>query len=487
MKKMLITAVMAGLLAGSLPALAAVNTYTDADSGFKVKTQAAWMELGGKDFYGLAVKPEEGTASLNLVCAIPAARVEEAIGRKFTTSEFMKKFADLQVLERYQINADKVEYPLFKPETYEIRTEEADKKSKSHKDDTKAEDDGKGKKNTEDKAAGSGNNPQTNALALIPSKFLEHSSVGISTGKTGRQPYVYLHFVDKGESGEDTLKKLRRPTDVQLAITSANDMLYAVLSTFPLPNLTAQKKRVEEATVFSRKKLRDTINEGNVARVNEYIASRKAFLKGLTFFTPVKDTQPFGFDDERLGGRVPLPENWAYCQVNEEEKSENITIKLTLSAPWNGLTELVTRQQELEKAADLQKFTEINYQNFKEALIFSSAQAQSKDSLGDLFAEPLLTQLVIEKLIQGALHHPKVKEFADLENIKTSTDFNADFGTVKVAGSGSIRNKFPFAINMNALFTPQRFGLGVHIAKSEKDFSPEIADIVKNVTLVREK
>lgn len=490
MKRMLCAAVMAVLLAGPIPASAAVNTYTDADSGFKLKTQAAWMEIGGKDFYGVVGKPDKQETSLNIVRAIPAAQVETATGIKFTTADFLKKFADLQVLERYQINTDKIEYPLFKPETYEIRAEgdaakpaEKTEQNSEKKVTSSSPEDVKTAPGTAEKIS---DTTTSAALALLPRQLLDNSTTGIATGKIGKQPYVYLHFIDKGDSG-DTLKKLRRPTDVQLAITSANNILYTVISVFPLPNLSEQKKRVEEATVFSQKKVRDRINESNTARVSEYIASRKAFLKGLHFFAPVKDTQPFGFDDALLGGRVKLPENWVYCQVNEEDKAEEIPLKLTFSAPWNGIVELMTRQQELEKAANTQDFNTINYQNFKEALLFASSRMKSKDTLGDLFAEPLLTQLVIERFLRDALQNSKVKEFADLGNIKSSADFNSDFGTVQLSGSGTIRKQFSFAVDMNALFTPKSFGMAAHIAKNEKDFSPEITEIVRNIQLIKEK
>ena len=100
MGKILTASVSALLLLGNLSAFAATNTYTDMDSGFKLKSQPSWMEIGGKNFYGLANKPDKKEASLNVICAFTAKEEEEATGEKFSTEEFLSKYKDLQVLER---------------------------------------------------------------------------------------------------------------------------------------------------------------------------------------------------------------------------------------------------------------------------------------------------------------------------------------------------------------------------------------------------
>ena len=216
MKKVLCASITAFLLSGSIYAFAATNVYTDLDSGFKLKTQPSWMEICGKNFYGLANKPDKKDTSLNLVCAFTAKEIQEVTGKKFTTEEFRKKYKDLQVLERNGLSPDKVNYLLFMPDPYEIKP--------------------------------------GNKLALASKELLDNSTIRISTNKKSRQPYVYLHIIDDGKS--DKLKSLRRPVDMQIAVTSENNMLYTVLSMFPLPNLQAQKAKIEEATPFSKDKVR---------------------------------------------------------------------------------------------------------------------------------------------------------------------------------------------------------------------------------------
>ena len=453
MGRILTASVSALLLLGSLSAFAATNTYTDPDSGFKLKSQPSWMEIGGKNFYGLANKPDKKEASLNVICAFTAKEVEEATGEKFSTEEFLRKYKDLQVLERNELSPDKVNYMLFMPDPYEIKAD--------------------------------------NKLSLTPKELLDNSTISISTNKNGKQPYVYLHIVDKGNT--DTLKSLRRSVDMQIAITSANNMLYTVVSTFPLPNLQAQKDIIEEATPFSKKKVRSEFTDGNKEKLNSYIASRKTFLKGLSFFAPVKDTVPFGFNDELLGGRIKLPENWAYAQVNDNTLDINIPVKVTLAMPWSGLSEFLVPQKNADNAAEKkddakplskEDISKINFQKISEAVLFASSKAKDKNTFSELFNNPFLTNLLIDKFINEGLKHPSVKEYVDFNAINTKSNFTNNYGTIELSGNGSVKNNFKFNLNANAMFTPQTFGLTAYISKDEKKMDTELEKIFGSIKLL---
>ena len=453
MGKILTASVSALLLLGSLSAFAKTITYTDPDSGFKLKSQPSWMEIGGKNFYGLANKPDKKEASLNVICAFTAKEVEEATGEKFSTEEFLRKYKDLQVLERNELSPDKVNYMLFMPDPYEIKAD--------------------------------------NKLSLTPKELLDNSTISISTNKNGKQPYVYLHIVDKGNT--DTLKSLHRSVDMQIAITSANNMLYAVVSTFPLPNLKAQKDKIEEATPFSKKKVRSEFTDGNKEKLNSYIASRKTFLKGLSFFAPVKDTVPFGFNDELLGGRIKLPENWAYAQVNDNTLDINIPVKVTLAMPWSGLSEFLVPQKNADNAAEKkddakplskEDISKINFQKISEAVLFASSKAKDKNTFSELFNNPFLTNLLIDKFINEGLKHPSVKEYVDFNAINTKSNFTNNYGTIELSGNGSVKNNFKFNLNANAMFTPQTFGLTAYISKDEKKMDTELEKIFGSIKLL---
>lgn len=481
MNKVLCASITAILMSGSLSAYTSATIYTDLDSGFKLKSQPSWMEIGGKNFYGLANKPDKKEASLNVICAFTAKEVEESTGEKFSTEEFLSKYKDLQVLERNELSPDKVNYKLFMPDPYEIKAD--------------------------------------NKLSLAPKELLDNSTISISTSKSGKQPYVYLHIVDKGNT--DTLKSLRRSVDMQIAITSANNMLYAVVSTFPLPNLKAQKDKIEEATPFSKKKVRSEFTDGNMEKLNGYVASRKAFLKGLSFFAPAKDTIPFGFNDELLGGRIKLPETWAYAQVTDNTIDINIPVKITLAMPWGGISEFLAPQEKTGAATDKEDegnapdkkapggaqdkeksgnvpaaedtgkslnkedISKINYQKISEVAFFASSKPKDKNTFSELFNNPFLTNLLVDKFINEGLKHPSVKEYVDFKRINTKSNFSNNYGTISLSGGGSVKNSFTFNLKANAMVTPQTFGLTAYISKDEKKPDPELEKIFGNIKLRR--
>lgn len=502
MKKLLCCAVAAALLSGSASGFAAKSTYTDLDSGFRLKTEAPWLKLGGKDFYGLTHKGEGKDMVLNLVCSVPADKVEAAIGEKFTTEQFFQKFKELQLLERNEISPEKVEYALFKPETYEIPQDDSEgnpafrlpeKKDLSGADEENSMLNATDKNSADTKTAlsvageaGQANAPDRAALALLPKGMLKNASVGISTGKRKNVPYVYLHFVDKGE--RDSLPDgSLRPMDIQLAITSQNDRLYTVLSAFPLPDLKKQKSRVEEATPFSQEKIRTKINEGNKSEFKSHMALREDFLKGLTYFAPVKDTQPFGFDDALSGRRIALPDRWAYFQASKEDRENHGSLHVTFSVPWPGIAALMRNGQETTRSGEMvppipsigQGQTKIN-----EALLFASARTDKKDEMAQFFAEPLLSGFVVERLIKSVLDNPKVKEVIDFKDYKTSADFTSDFGTVKLNGNGilyskngSVKEEMPFRLNLRAAFTRQDVRMASYFTRDKNEFTSELKNI----------
>ena len=443
MKKNISASIIVLLLSGSISAFAATATYTDLDSGFKLKSQPSWMEIGSKNVYGLANKPDKKETSLNIVCAYTAKEVEEATGKKFTTEEFLRKFKDLQVLERNGLSPDKVDYLLFMPDPYEIKPE--------------------------------------NKLSLAPKNLLDNSSISISTNKNGKQPYVYLHLVENGD--KENLKTLRRMIDMQIAITSANNMLYTVVSTFPLPNLKAQKERIEEATPFTKKKVRSKLNDGNKDTISDYVASRKAFLKGLSFFKPVKDTVPYGFNDELLGGRITLPDDWAYVQANDDTIDKKIPVKITLAMPWKGVSDFLTYHEDISNSLDKEDMLKLNFQKISEVALFASSRATDKNTFAELFDNPILTNLIIDKFIKEGLKHYSLKEYVDFKEISTKSDFRDNYGTINLAGNGSLKNDYLFNVKAKAMFTPQNFGLSAYISKNDKIMNTELAKRFENIIL----
>ena len=446
MKKFFVSSAAALLLSSSISVFAATNTYTDFDSGFTLKTQPSWMEIGGKNFYGLANKPVNNEASLNLIRAFTAKEVQEAIGKKFTTDEFRKKYKDLQVLERNGLSPDKVNYLLFMPDPYEIKP--------------------------------------GNKLSLASKELLDNSTISISTNKNGRLPYVYLHIVDDGK--KDKPKSPGRPVDMQIAITSQNNMLYAVVSMFPLPDIQLQETKIKEATPFSKEKVRTVFSNDNKTIIDGYNASRKAFLKGLSFFKPVKETEPYGFNDALLGGRIKLPEDWAYAQANDDTIDQKIPVKVTIATPLSDVSDFLTYYEAAGKASDKQEVSKESFQKIKEVALFASSRTKEKNTFAELFDSPLMTNFLIDKFIKDGLNHPSVKEIAEFKELKTESDFGKNYGTIKLSGNGSAKNNFLFNVSANLMFTPQNFGMATYIARDDNKMSADMEKIFERIKLIKE-
>ena len=357
----------------------------------------------------------------------------------------MSKYNDLQVLERNGLPPGKVNYLFFMPDPYEIK--------------------------------------ENNRLSLMPKELLENTNINISTNKKERQPFVYLHVV--GNNDKNTSKTLHRAVDMQVALTSQNDMLYAVVSTFPLPNLNAQKAKIDDATPFSKKRVRSELADSNKEKISGFLASRKAFIKGLSFFKPEKTTEPYGFDDALLGGRVKLPENWAYVQVNDDTVYEKIPLKLTVAVPWNGISELLSYKKQVDEAVGEDDVSKLNFQKISELAIFASSKTKEKDTFAELFDTPVLTGLLIDKLVKDGLRQSSVRKFADFKKIKTKSNFSDTYGIIKLYGRGSVKNNYYFNVNANLMFTPQNFGMVSYIAKDGIRINPNLNKNLGQIKLIK--
>lgn len=322
-----------------------------------------------------------------------------------------------------------------------------------------------------------------NKLSLAPKELLDNSNISISTNKNGKQPYVYLHIVDNGGAKEN-LKSPGRAVDMQISITSANNMLYTVVSTFPLPNLNAQKEIIGEATPFTKKKVRNELTDGNKVKVNGYVDSRKAFLKGLRFFTPTKESVPYGFNDELLGGRITLPDDWAYVQANDDTIDKKIPLKITLAMPWDGVSDFLKYHEEINKQGK-EDASKINFQKISEAVLFASSRTKDKNSFAEFFENPILTNLIIDKLINEGLKHPSIKEYVDFKEVSTKSDFRDNYGTVNLTGRGSAKNNFSFNVNAKAMFTPQNFGLTAYIFRDDKKMNTDLKNRLEKISLLK--
>lgn len=102
---------------------------------------------------------------------------------------------------------------------------------------------------------------------------------------------------------------------MELALTSANDVLYIAMTAYKLPNLNQQKEYLEnDYTLLKRRKEAKKLTSNNKAVLAKHREERDAFLQGLSLFPPTKESQPFGYTDPESGKFQRLGRDWVYFQ-----------------------------------------------------------------------------------------------------------------------------------------------------------------------------
>ena len=136
-------------------------------------------------------------------------------------------------------------------------------------------------------------------------------------------------------------------------------------------------------------------------------------------------------------------------------------------------------------ALDKEDVSKLNFQKISEVALFASSKTKDKDTFAELFNNPFLTNLIIDKLINEGLKRPSVKEIVNFKEINTRSNFSNNYGTIELTGNGSVKDYFMFNINANAMFTPQNFGLAAYISKDGIKMDKELEKIFGNIKLLK--
>lgn len=291
------------------------------------------MQLVGKDFYGIATETASKATDYNVVFAFPAEEVEKATGNKFSTADFMKNYKKLQVMERCGISPGKVEYSVFDPATFSYNPDKPDGKILDL----------------------TGKKPMVKLpckARILKKTLLDNARISISTETIGKKDYVLLRIVDQGDF-DFYAKELRPAMDLQMALTSENDMLYIILSSIDLPNTKKQAEICREATVFKREKIKNRLEAENRAELTAALKDRSTFLKKLEIFAPVENEEEYGFTDKYLAKKFILPDDWAYVRIDSDinadtkkwAKEDGISFMTTLAVPYRSIIEAQINRQ----------------------------------------------------------------------------------------------------------------------------------------------
>ena len=180
--------------------------------------------------------------------------------------------------------------------------------------------------------------------------------------------------------------------------------------------------------------------------------------------------------------------------------------------PWGGVSEFLAPQEKTGNAADIndsgnatgkneadnllnpedngkslnkEDISKINFQKISEVAFFASSKAKDKNTFSELFNNPFLTNLLIDKFINEGLNHPSVKKYVDFKKINTKSNFSNNYGTVELSGNGSVKDNYEFNLNANAMVTPQTCGLTAYISRDEKKMDPDLEKIFGSIKLRR--
>ena len=122
--------------------------------------------------------------------------------------------------------------------------------------------------------------------------------------------------------------------------------------------------------------------------------------------------------------------------------------------PWDGVSDFLKYHEEINKSQGKEDASKINFQKISEVVLFASSRTKDKNSFAEFFENPILTNLIIDKLINEGLKHPSIKEYA-------------------------------FNVNAKAMFTPQNFGLTAYIFRDDKKMNTDLKNRLEKISLLK--
>ncbi|XOQ52780.1 MAG: hypothetical protein ACFWT7_05320 [Succiniclasticum sp.] len=468
--------------------------YRDADSGFRLRPPEASVRMAGKDFYGYVVpdmpdeQPDESETAAkarydqSLTCtlyAVPAAQVEAATGKPFSTEEFLRYYENLALMERNNIDPNKISYVLYDLETYRIP------------------------ENGDGKSGGAAETRQAQAspspLALVPSDLLDNSDVSLSTTKKNGNPYVVIHFVEKLPSQkEDTSDGEFERHDMELALTSANDVLYIATTAYMLPNLNNQKEYLQkDYTMLKRPKVAKQLTEDNEAVLQKHREDRDAFLKSIALFPPEQDPQPFGYTDPATKQFQPLGKDWVYFQGDLSQvyqKDEGNTV-VTLAVKGMSLPKLygifgdtLATTNYGKESGSLEPDVLWKRQMSDYPAMLYSYYGKYPESLERKLKKTRQNLkwmgLVADVGINMAFRSERAKKYLEMSELHTRQQDLGDAMRVYLSGTGNLLDqnqkgkKYPFQLNGQVTFWTDKMSVNLLTRTGNEPLEPDMKNLV---------
>lgn len=488
-KNMAVTAVTLLVLSYAYPALAAQkNIYTDMDSGFTVQSANPYFEYASKHSYGYQ-EAKSTTNTIHSVVAIPADVVAQKIGQSFSTKEFMTKLAE----EMKRTPDGKSGYAVFRPETY-LSSE----KNSSSADDA--------------------------LFYVFGSEELENGVLSCTTKTLGQTGYYVISLKYPGaydaEKGID-----KKASDIQLNITSDNNILYLIESYCSAENEESVQNNkdtgntakdvetgkaddgsIKSGILLSQDKAAEAMQNPkslkkalipmaasslNDARLQKNLQKeRDGALKNISLFKPSAAKNSFGANDPILQQNLSLPDNWMYLKVTPDMKRDEAKLNFIAAAPYKLMTGLAA----MNTAADAGKDWNPDdlYAAYDEGLLLLSIKAAKRgknfsgEELDELFKVPQSElQDVLDQMLPELTKNKKIEEFATFSNPKAKVTSDGELIRLQFNTNIKVANRYDFLAQSIFQATKEKGLLGLYIVKGDKVKSKTAANLAGNVKLLQ--
>ena len=470
------------VLSCAFPAFAAAkHVYTDMDSGFSVQTVNPVMEYASKYSYGFQ-ENSSTTDSLTSIAAIPADVVERKTGRPFSTKEFMARLA----MEMNKKSDAKSDYVLFQPETYTYTTLLSSKMEDS-------------------------------LFQVFDQEDLKDAKVSYGTKTVGNRNYYVISMQHPGALKDDkTVEK--NAMDVQVYLTSENNVLYVAESYCSAEPFVKEKKNTSAANDTNIKKDYETkgisMDTAETALQNPQSLhkailpltdsslsdtkfqkslkkERDTILKSLSIFKPERNVKPFGMDDPVIKQFITLPDQWIYAKCTPEIKDQDgLRLNLAWAAPYTMVANMLTQSSLKDAITDLKP--EDFYSLYDESVLFASYSFRKKNKNTKNLADEIFSipqsemQKALEQMLPELTKNEKIKEYAIFSNPKAR--ITNDGNQIKLHFDSNIKviNKFDFLAHSLLTGTRDKGIFSLYVSKGDHMKTKSAASLADTVKLLPE-
>jgi hypothetical protein len=479
---------------------ALAERYTDLGEGFAITVpEKHYAEIVGPGFFYNSMG--KNSQNYNLVFAINQKALQKVEKQKYTTKDFLKTYADVQLLERSKVDTKKCDSKLFKPEnflTYEkglIPLDAIDKEELPGTYKLSSQEVG-GKKylclDLETEVKTEANSKFTSKNTQEDSSSNEENSEVTSNNETGDADINLDNTPAK--TAKKSSKDEAKPLKIHIAVTSANDRLYALISAIPIEDTAAKiDKELENHTAFKAKSIRKTLQDKADERNAEYNQVKTNFIKSFQTLTPQKPL-PLLVSNNVLDYKMTLPKDWFYARIQDtaKEKQSDLLValpmdylpnlaKFTNKGANNNYQKIVQESLGIG-LADTLTTNDPAYllDNFHEALaIFSYKNSHEKPFESYLkdsdktkkALDQFFTMLDKEKPLQGLL----TINFAKRDLILTPAQGNINFYS-----NLNYKEKYNLNYDGRVIFTKDTIGIIGYVANGNQQQNPAILADIKN-------